>query len=193
MTHPPGTIDERQLEQLYREYNRLVYSLFVAAGFSAEEARDLVQETFLAAHRGRDQFRGHASPKTWLLSIAKNIGAGTHRDRSRLKRRGQLVPLEASDDTASDSVVDHLADLDPRGQPQQRLLADEQSRLLWNALDELPTKMRRMVILRLGNSLKYQEIADVLQVSINTVRSQLFEARGKLRDRLAEHFENISF
>ena len=192
MSHPPRAVSERQLEQLYGDYNRLIFALFTNAGFSVDEARDLVQETFLAAHRSWAQFEGRSSHKTWLIGIAKRIGSGTYRDRSRLKRKAKLVPLdEAWTDDTEGTPARHG---DPSSdRPQQRLLRDERNRLLWNALEELPTQMRRMVILRLAQSLKYKEIAETLQVSVGTVRSQLFEARGKLRERLAEHFSNVSF
>jgi RNA polymerase sigma factor (sigma-70 family) len=180
----PDPRDEQGFLELYDRYNRPVYNFFANRGFSREESRDLVQETFLAAYDSRTTFRGNAEPEIWLFGIAANIWRMTVRDSKRLKRTAAVISL---DDMTSDDPA--LEDAVPQENRQlKKCLADEQSQLLGDALNKLPEKMRHCVILRLYEELKYREIADILKVSINTVRSQLFDAREKLRIQLAHHF-----
>ncbi|MCP4658084.1 MAG: sigma-70 family RNA polymerase sigma factor [bacterium] len=178
----PGLIDEQSLEGLYESYNRPLYNFFANRGFSREESRDLVQETFLEAFNNRSRFRGDSSPGTWLFSLATNVWRMTLRDQGRLKRDAQVVPLDG-----------HRvpADAAQENRPLKKCLADERTRLLWDALDEMPEKMRLCVVLRLREELKYREIAEILKVTTNTVRSQLFEAREKLRAQLADDFNDL--
>ncbi len=176
-------IDEQSFPGLYESHNRPLYNFFANRGFSREESRDLVQETFLEAFNSRSRFRGDSSPGTWLFAIATNVWRMTLRDQGRLKRDAQVVPLDG-----------HrvLADAAQENRPLKKCLADERTRLLWDALDDLPEKMRLCVVLRLKEELKYREIAEILKISINTVRSQLYEAREKLRARLADDFTDLA-
>ena len=192
----PQPSAEQQSEQLFKglydRYNRPIYTFFANRGLSREESRDLTQETFLAAFRGWRRFRGESSPETWIFSIAMNIWRSSLRDRRRIKRRAQEISLEGMrEGPVSEGLLGLLPNANEEDRPLQRFLADERVRLLHNALDDLPDRMRQCVVLRLGQDLKYHEIAQVMQVSINTVRTQLFVARKKLKDQLADHFEDV--
>src|SRR5687768_11300054 len=84
-------------EELFRQYYRPVLAFFARRGFSAEESRDLAQETFLRVYKNWASFRGESSEVTWLFQIATNLYRNTIRSRSALKRDRQEVPLEESD------------------------------------------------------------------------------------------------
>jgi RNA polymerase sigma-70 factor (ECF subfamily) len=127
-----------------------------------------------------DSFRHDASVETWLFTIAANVWRNEVRSRTASKREGREVPLEGlAESPGALSTELHEAD-----DPLAGLLEEERAGLLREALDELPAQMRRCLLLRLDQELKYREIAQVLQVSIETVKSQLFQARERLRQRL---------
>ncbi len=189
----PKTMDEDDFHGLYQQYNRRIYNLFANRGYGREESRDLVQETFLAAYHKRSSYRGDSPPAAWLFGIALNLWRRNLRDSKRIKRDAQLISLDGSVGGDENDLprAFQLTATEPEGQPLEKYLADERIRLLHDALQELPERSRHCAVLHL-RGYKYREIADVLQVSLNTVRSQLFDAREKLRHRLRGSFSDLS-
>jgi RNA polymerase sigma-70 factor (ECF subfamily) len=183
-------LTESSFQQIFARYNRPVYSFFANRGFSKEESRDLTQETFLEAFRSLPSFRGESSFETWLFAIAKNVWRLDLRRRSRTKRSGEEVSLEAIMEHGQLSAADGKGASDLE-EPLDRFLGKERALLLRAAIVDLPEQMRNCLLLRLVQDLKYHEIAATLQVSLGTVKSQLFEARCRLRERLAELFDEI--
>lgn len=170
------------IHELYQRFNRPIYSFFANRGFGAEECRDMVQETFLRAFRGVECFRGDAEATTWLWSIAKNVWLETRRKRSRLKRSAQEVSLEILRLESGFDPQEHL-----ENSQLGQIIKEEQIALLHEALHLLPPQMRNCVRLRVFQELRYREIAEVMQISIGTVKSQLADARERLRSRLSPH------
>lgn len=182
----------QEFRQLFNQYHCPVIKFFANRGFALEDCREMTQETFLAAYKSLDSFRGDCNSKTWLFSIAKNVWRRTLRDRNRDKRRADVVSLDdLLEDEHPDSVERHLEG-DPHSEnPLNRMLAEERVRLVRAALEDLPELMQLCVLLRLDQELSYQEIAVAMQVTLDTVKSQLHQARTKLKARLAEHFTEI--
>ncbi len=174
---------------------------FTRHGFSQEESADLAQETFVRAYRGLGDFRGDAEFKTWLFATARNIGLNAMRARRAQKRQALEVALDDLDPQSSPRFVEveegsreeteepRLPGDDPY--PLEGLLSQERSQQLRQALADLPSEMRRCVLLRVGQDLKYREIADLLGISIGTVKSQLFEARQRLAAILSDQFSEV--
>ena len=176
---------EECLRQLFAVHYRRVFTFFAGRGFPEEECSDLAQETFLRAFTRLDTFRGEARFTTWLFQIMENVRRNALRDRTAQKRQGQEVPLEVLVDPESPTeLVRGLAVEDPG--PLDRVLAGEQSRRLRHAIQGLPNQMRRCVELRVEQDLKYRDIAEVLEVSIDTVKAHLFQARHILRGELGD-------
>ncbi len=140
-----------------------------------------MQETFLRAFRSADSFRGDAQAVTWLWAIAKNVWLEAERKRSRLKRSAKEVSLDDPERRPMNLPEDH------RSNPLGEYLAEERSQLLREALQDLPPQMRTCVQLRIFQELRYREIAEVMQTSIGTVKSQLSDARERIRSRLSTH------
>jgi len=186
MTDDLGPVDRglaEDPEELFRRYYRPLLAFFGRRGFSAEESRDLAQETFLRVYKNWASFRGESSEVTWLFQIATNLYRNTIRSRSTLKRDRPEVPLEASD---GEPVV---ADRDDGKETAlETILSVERTKKLRDALEELPPQMRQAVFLRVDGDLKYREIAELMSVSIETVKAHLYQARQHLRDKLADYF-----
>lgn len=173
-------------EDLFQRYFQPIVAFFIGRGFSVEEGRDLAQETFLRVFKQMDSFRGESSPESWLFQIASNLYKNTIRTRQTQKRDALEVPLselpgglDAATEERSDSLV--------------TVLTGERKRVLRAALRDLPPQMRRCVILRVEHDLKYREIAQLMGVSIETVKAHLYQARQHLRGRLADYFTDTEF
>ncbi len=171
---------EENFQQLFTRYYPPLKSFFSKRGLSPEECNDLIQETFIKVFQGIGRFQHDARFDTWLYKIAGNIWKNTLRGRATQKRDAAEVNLE--------SQLVRTTGPDP----EQEALAEEQIRLelqtLRRELDRLPPRMRRCLLLRLDQGLKYREIASILGVSINTVKSLLHEAKKRLRDALGDRF-----
>ena len=166
--------DRRAFEELVRTQQHRVYGLALRMLGDPAEAQDVAQEAFLRAHRGLPEFRGDARLSTWLYAIASRLClnrlAGSER---RIVRHG--------DDTLS-----RLADAHPG--PDQALERSELEEALHRAIGELPEERRIVVVLRDVEGLAYEEIAEVLELPIGTVRSRLHRARLDLKEKLERFF-----
>jgi RNA polymerase sigma-70 factor, ECF subfamily len=185
----PEDVEDQRLgeapEDPFQRYYRPVIAFFMHKGFSPEESRDLAQETFFRVYKNRKKFRGDSSPATWLFQIAHNLYKNTLRGQSTQKRDADEIPIDASEE---------LRDIRTEEEDVLRMiLLQERSKLLWDALEELPPQMKKAVILRVYNDLKYREIAETMSVSIETVKAHLYQARQHLRKRLSKYFTDEEF
>jgi RNA polymerase sigma-70 factor (ECF subfamily) len=189
-----GIDPEESFRQIFHQYYRLVFSFFVKKGFSAEESNDLAQETFLRVHKSLATFRRESRFETWLFQISANIYRNTLRAQSTRKRDAPEMSLsDLIDGPGSGSGGDADFVQDDAGGPLEDLLTEERSRVLHDALQDLPSQMRRCVLLRVDRDLKYREIADIMRVSIDTVKAHLFQARQLLKVKLADYFADLDF
>lgn len=146
-----------------------------------EEALDCSQEIFLSAYRGLQRFDDKARFGTWLYRITVN------RCRDQIRRRGfrkytRPISLDAAGpDQESEGGLEPAA---RESTPLERASTDERTRLVNAALQELPGDAREILLLRDLQGLSYEEVAEILEVPIGTVRSRLSRARGLLRERL---------
>ena len=183
---------EENFRLLFERYQPSVFWFFAKRGFPHDECHDLSQETFLGAYRGLDRYRQEARFETWLFQIAANVYRNTLRNRSAVKRAADEVSLESALEE-SDAILGDPSLRPAFNGPLTEALEKERLLILHAALGELPRQMRQCVILRLDQDLSYQEIADVLQVSIETVKTQLHRARRRLKGQLADYFVGLDF
>ncbi len=184
----PGSTED--FEHLFERYYRPVNYFFANRGFSNDECRDLTQETFLGVYKGIRRFRRDASVETWLFTIAGNIWRNALRSRSAEKRDAQEISLAGLIDEGGQIAGDQASGSEALG-PLNDALAEERVRCLREAMAELPAQMRRCILLRVDQDMKYREIAAVMQISVDTVKSQLFQARERLKEKLAKLFAEL--
>lgn len=171
---------------LHDRFHKPVRNVF--QGLPREDALDLTQETFLALYKGLDGFRGDAKLSTWVFQIAKNQRFHWfRRQRARNDAEDQNAPADGS--TALD---DHQAvAVDPERSPEESAQLEEAIRLLREAIGTLPDKMRKCLGHWVYGELKYQQIADEMGISIQTVKAHLFQARKKLQEMLGKKFRGF--
>jgi RNA polymerase sigma-70 factor (ECF subfamily) len=184
----PDDAEDRGLgeapEDFFKRHHRPVVSFFLRKGFSREESRDLAQETFLRVYKNWESFRGASNRVTWLFQIAGNLYKNELRSMSAQKRDREEVSLDA--------VEAKVMDVESAENVVKMLLMEERAKLLREVLGELPPQMQRAVSLRVGD-LKYREIAKEMDVSIETVKAHLYQARQYFRDRLSDYFTDEEF
>jgi RNA polymerase sigma-70 factor (ECF subfamily) len=189
----PATADDPQLVRETLEGNPLSFQLLVERyqdrvfGLvrhytrSRVEVEDIAQDTFLKAFRRLDSFQYQASFSTWLLRIAVNTSLDF------LKRAGRS-PVRAVEDP--ELGTEGAAPREGAGAriaaPDAGLEREEIARITHEVLDELPEIFRTVLVMREFEEMAYQEMADVLGISIGTVESRLFRARARFRDKLSQ-------
>lgn len=157
-----------RLVGLYQD--RLYNSLLRVVG---TEAEDIVQDAFVQAYLKLDTFRGTSAFYTWLYRIAYNLAM------SRARRERPLVSLDGMKSQVGNEPVDG----EPT--PEATLERKEQVELVQAALAQLSSEYRTILVLREIDGCRYDQIAEILDLPVGTVRSRLFRARLALRDQLA--------
>ncbi|HBL31573.1 MAG TPA: hypothetical protein DD490_32530 [Acidobacteria bacterium] len=178
-------------EPIYRRFRRPLTTFFANQTALCEDAEDLAQQTLVKAYEKIHQFRFEARFQTWLRQIGENVWLNALRDGKAVKRAARLVPLEAPDAEGPGGGATRVPDLAPT--PEEAALAGERSRVLQAAVEALPAGMRTCTELRVYQDLPDREISDVTGIGLNTVRSQLYEARKRLEPLLAKYFQGAGF
>lgn len=183
---------ERNFELLYVRFYAQVYRFFLRKKIRGEIAEELTQNTFFSVYNKLKDLRQDEQFEIWLWQIARReMLRKWERERAQ-KRQGQDVPLEDVSINEAIELVSFVAKLgDSVPNPQEQLLNQELKELIHTAMQQLPEQMRRCLELRLVLDMQYQEIAQVMGISINTVKSHLFQAREQLRKRLGGYFKEI--
>ena len=163
--------DPEAFEALVRATHADTYTLAYRLTGNEEDARDVVQETYLRAYKGLKRFRGDAQFTTWLYRITANC-ASTHLGRRRKHRHDEL--------DESVGLVDERAEHDPTLRADAGELREE----LKIALQDLPPKLRSVIVLRDIYDLPHEAIAEELGISETAAKVRLHRARKKLREEI---------
>jgi RNA polymerase sigma-70 factor, ECF subfamily len=179
-------------EVIFRRFFRPLFKFFASQPTLREEAEDLAQASLLLAYERIHQYRFEASFAAWVRQIGENVWKNAIRERQAVKRpRIVEAPAAAAegewDGTALAALEERVPD--EALNPEEEALAGERTRMLQEAIEALPPGMRQCAKLRLFSDLRYREIADVTGIGLNSVRSQLFEARKRLKPILDEYFQ----
>jgi RNA polymerase sigma-70 factor, ECF subfamily len=173
---------EEAYNWLIVHYHQPIYSLVYRIVNDPADAADTTQEVFIKVFRGMKSFNGQSSLKTWLYRIA--IHEASNQRRWWFRHKSKESPLEAQEDQNGNSfgLVNTLVDT---GESPLELLAHEEIRArVEGELRQVSEPYRTVVLLRDIEGLSYEEIAEVLQVSLGTVKSRLIRGREALKKRL---------
>ncbi len=168
--------DVESFNQLVLRWERPIYALAYRVIGREEEARDVVQETFLRAFRGIGSFRGQAKFSSWVYRIALNLC----RDWIRRERRAPLLPTPEGVD-----VIELAAEQGPVESVEDLVARRDLSRLVADAMTKLPEEQRTAIILKEYHGMTFQEIADLQGVPLSTVKTRLYQGLNVLRRHLA--------
>jgi len=173
---------EEAYNWLIAHYHQPIYSLVYRILTDPADAADTTQEVFLKVFRGMKRFNGECSLKTWLYRIAIHEASNQRRWWFRHKSKETSMEARMDEDGNSFGLCDTLVD---RGESPLELFAHEEVRArVEKELKQVPEPYRTTVVLRDIEGLAYEEIAEVLQISLGTVKSRLIRGRDALRKRL---------
>ncbi len=166
----------RAFEALYDRYKDTVYRTAFFVTRDSAEAEEAVQETFLDVLRALPHYRveGPAKFETWLYRVTVN--------RCRMRLRRKRLPSEDWEEI--EERLERIPSPHPNHDPEDTLVRRERTAALWRAVDELPEGQRTVILLRYQQGLAYDEIAQVLGINEGTVKSRLFNAHVRLKERL---------
>lgn len=169
-------------EELVRRYERKIYNLVYRMLGNEEDAKDALQDTFIRAYRFIKNFKGKSSFYTWLYRIATNVCL------TRLKNRKINEPAGFSLDEPIIDESEMQRELpDYKESPEHLYHRQQLQKALQDAINELPSDYRSVVILRDLQGLSNQEVSKALNLSVAAVKSRLHRGRVFLRNRLSKY------
>src|ERR1700758_2832995 len=176
---------------LIGEFQQPVYGLVYRVVNDPADAADTTQDVFLKVFRGMKHFHGESSLKTWIYRIALHEAANRRRWWFRHKaKETSIEPAESETQGAADSAM-QLALTDPADSPFDNVAHREVQHRVEEELRKVPEPYRTTLILRDLEEMSYEEIAEILEVSLGTVKSRLTRGRDALRQRLAAYVREV--
>ena len=171
---------------LVSAYETKTYYLALRYLNDREDALDATQEIFLRVYRFLPGFQEESEFSTWVYRLAVNVCKDMLRQRTR-QRETSLDGWREGEEASSLDLPDE------RYQPERLIEQKERSRLLSQAIAQLPETQREMILLRDVHGLSYEEIGKVLSLEAGTVKSRLFRARNLLRKKLLQNGNIFGF
>lgn len=181
---------EANFHWLFDRHHAQLRRFFRRKGFDPEACADLTQDVFVSVFKGLKDLRQEEQFESWLFAIAHNVWCSLIESQTAQKRSATVLSLEVegeSDDRPS--IAARLAD--PNADPLNVALQKEKLEKLHEALVHLPKQMRHCAQLRVVHEMSYAEIADLMGISVNTVKAHLHQAQKALRAQLSSYFEEI--
>ena len=167
--------DTNSFNELIKRWERPIYALAYRQIGREEDARDVCQETFLRAYRALNGFRGQAKFSSWLYRIALNLC----RDWLRRERRTPVVTVSEDVD-----LIELASKLEPSESIEDRVARHDLSRAVERAMAVLPEEQRTAILLKEYHGLTFQEIADMQDCPLSTVKTRLYQGLSVLRRQL---------
>jgi len=169
--------DQKAYRILTERHQTAIYHIAYKIVRDSEAANDLVQDTFMKAFSSLASYRSEFRFSTWLYKIAANCSIDYLR-----KKRIKVLSLDREYDTGDGKMEFEVADYSYH--PGQHLERKEQRFSIEEAIDELPEKYREVIIYRHKDDKSYEEIADLLNIPVGTVKARIFRARELLKKKL---------
>lgn len=162
--------DKQAFDLLVLKYQHRIVKLIMRYVKDPAEAMDVSQEAFLKAYRAIPRFRGDSAFYTWMYRIAINT-AKNHLVAARRR------PLEYASEIAEPEQFDWHMNLQDADSPEREAMGDELRKIVEETIAGLPDDLRSAIVLREVDGLTYDEIAQVMECPVGTVRSRIFRAR----------------
>ncbi|MCC6484466.1 MAG: sigma-70 family RNA polymerase sigma factor [Armatimonadetes bacterium] len=170
--------DAAAYNELYSLYERKMYNFALRMSGNPDDAEDIVQETFIRVFNAIQNFRGEANFSTWVFRIANNVFLDMRKKAKAHPQTSLQDALELEESEVTRQIED------PSPQPQDVAQQAELNRIMQRAINSLPDYQKTMVILYHTQNKSYEEIAEIMNLPIGTVKSRLNRARIALKSKL---------
>lgn len=174
--------DKRAFDLLVRKYQHKIAALVSRYIQDSHEVLDVTQEAFIKAYRAIGSFRSESAFYTWLYRIAINTA------KNYIVSRGRRPPGTDIDYDDAE-ILNNDGRLNDNESPERALERDELEKTVFNAINALPDELRTAITLREIDGMSYEDIAQVMQCPVGTVRSRIFRAREAVDKEIKRLFE----
>jgi len=179
--------DRQAFAALVRRHHRPLYNFVLRQLHKPAAAEDVTQEVFLRVVQNANEFKHEARFSTWVYTIARNLCIDHLRKAVHRRHPSLDQPLGPGDDARP--LGDGIADAHPSTSAERAVASSQMMTILVQAIESLPEEQREVFLLREVANLPFKEIAEVTDVSENTVKSRMRYALDRLRARLADFEE----
>jgi RNA polymerase sigma-70 factor (ECF subfamily) len=177
--------DNKAFDLLVMKYQSRLAKLVARFLRNPSDVPDVVQEAFIKAYRALPNFRGDSAFYTWLYRIGINTAKNHLVAQSRKNPANGIDAQEAEDYGASEWLKEYAS-------PEREALTSELEKTIYRVMGELPSDLREAITLREIEGLSYEEIAEVMDCPVGTVRSRIFRAREAIDNKLAPMLDDES-
>jgi RNA polymerase sigma-70 factor (ECF subfamily) len=184
--------DAASFEELMLRYQNRIQTLLRHLTGSREQAEDLTQEVFLRIYRVRKTYKPQAKFSTWVFTIANNIALNALRTKKRKPEVQLGTERNNSDDSGSFSFMENSILASSSSIPARRIEKNELKEMVQLALESLGERQRAALLLHKFEDMSYNDIADVMEMTPQAVKSLLCRARICLRDTLQGYMQRGS-
>ncbi|HYE83248.1 MAG TPA: sigma-70 family RNA polymerase sigma factor [Clostridia bacterium] len=175
--------DVESFELLISSYDKRAYNIAYRIMGNEEDAKDMAQEALLRVFKSIKDFKGQSAFSTWLYRIVTNVCL----DELRRRKNDKYVPLESTVQTDNGEL--HMELCSDKETPESAYERVEQRELITKAIRELNDEYKSVIVLRDIQGFSYDEISNMLDCSLGTVKSRINRARTMLRDKLKASME----
>ncbi len=175
--------DKKSYDLLVVKYQQRVINLISRFVKNHSDALDVSQETFIKAYRALPNFRGESAFYTWLYRIAVNTAKNHLTVQSRKITKSDYDVTDIEQIEGNMSLTEHTT-------PENLLVKDELQEIILKTIENLPEDLKSAIMLREIEGLSYEEIANVMECPVGTVRSRIFRAREMIDNKVKPLLEN---
>jgi RNA polymerase sigma-70 factor (ECF subfamily) len=177
--------DAAAFEELVEKYKQPLVNLLYRKVRDVTEAEDLAQNVFVQVYKFADRYRVEAKFSTWLFTIARNLSLNEIRRRSRHPAESLDAVVDSSDESSSPRQFEDRRNVSA----PDRLIQDELSTKVEEALAALPENQRTAILLFKEKEMSYEEIAKIMGVSLSATKSLIHRGRETLKERLKPYLK----
>jgi len=186
LSRPAKTTNDEVFESELLPHIDALKTFAFHLSYDEDDANDLVQETYMKAHRFIDKYEQGTNAKAWLFKILKNAYINEYRKKKKRPTRVDFEDIVSYHDSDDSRVPGYL---DLREEIFASMMGDE----VTIAINSLPIDFRTVVLLCDVEGFTYEEISKIIDVPIGTVRSRLFRARNMLKEKLKRYATNLGY
>ncbi len=176
--------DRKSFQTLVETYQRMVVNTCLGIVHNKADAEDLAQDVFLEIFRTAENFRGDSKVSTWLYRIATNRSLNMIRNNKRKRFFQSIEEAFTGGRNHGSEISENRND-----QPDQNITDQQRSDLLHRAIDRLPEKQRIAFTLNKYEELPYQQIAEIMEISLASVESLIHRAKKNLQEQLLDCYK----
>ncbi len=180
--------DEAAFNEMVSRYWDRIYGMVHQLLRNQQDAEEVTQDAFIRAHRGLANFRGEAAFSTWLYQIATNLARNRYWYWWR-RKRDKTVSFDQPVSEDNPTPLSEVFSTDELDTPGDITVTQELVEHIALGMEKISAKHREILILRNVKNMAYEEIAEVLNISVGTVKSRIARARESLRDAIGKDFK----